>query len=191
MNLELANKLLEQALALARNIKHLEAEAVCELALGEAAFENGDQPRAQVRFTRSLAVCEGAGDKRGHATATWWLGRLDLQRGHLDRAQTRLQEALRAFHAFEMHIEMLSCLEDHADLAGQRGAVSLGVRLAAATSAMRTRLGLARSPRAEQRWNLRKETLTKALADTDNVSLWAEGSEWDLEGAMSSAMAAY
>ena len=190
-HLDQAREHLEQALKLSRSIKHHEAEGACELVLGETAFEVGDQPRAHVCFKRSLAVCEAAGDKRGQANATWWLGRLDLIGGNLDAARTRLQEALCAFRAFEMRIELLSCLEDHAVLACQAARPELAVQLAAATSAMRSRLGLARSPRAEQRWQNWNETFKLALPGSAYESSWAHGDGWDLENAMSSALAAH
>ena len=186
-----ARERLEQALVIARSIKHQEGEGVCEVILGEAALEADDQPRAHVRFKRSLSVCEAAGDRRGQATATWWLGRLDLQGGNHEQARARLQEALRAFRAFEMRIELLSCLEDHAALASRTGAAELAVKLAAATSAMRSRLSLARSPRAEQRWQAQGEALKQALPSAAYSASWLEGESWDLENAMSSALAAH
>ena len=183
---------LEQGLAIARAIKHQEGEGTAELALGETAFEAGDQPRAYVRFQRSLVVCQGAGDKRGEATATGWLGRLDLQSGNIDQARTRLTDALRAFRAFEMRIELLSCLEDHAALASQSRAIELAVKLAAAAVALRARLGLARSPRAEQRWQAQLGSLREqASAAHAFETLWAEGETWEVENAMSSALAAH
>ena len=186
-----AREHLESGLAIARSIKHQEGEAAAELALGEVAFESGDQPRAYVRFQRSLTVCQAAGDKRGIANATGWLGRLDLLSGNLEQARTRAQGALRAFHAFEMRIELLTSLEDHADLASQAGAAELAVKLAAATSAMRSRLALSRSPRAQVRWQTRVDALTRALPGDAFASAWAEGEHWELENAMSSALAAH
>ena len=190
-NDELAREHLEKGLTIARAIKHQEGEGAAELALGEAAFESGDQPRAYVRFQRSLTVCQAAGDKRGMANATGWLGRLDLQGDNFDQARDRMQEALRAFHAYEMRSELLNCLEDHAALASQTNASTLAVRLAAATSAMRTRLGLSRSPRAEARWQCRIDALKQLLAEDLFATAWAEGANWGLENAMSSALAAH
>ena len=186
-----AREHLESGLTIARAIKHQEAEGAAELALGEAAFESGDQPRAYVRFQRSLTVCQAAGDKRGIANATCWLGRLDLLGGNLAQARIRVQEALRAFHAFEMRIELLTCLEGHADLSSQSGEADLAVKLAAATSAMRSRLGLSRSPRAETRWQTRVDALKRSVPEEAFSSAWLEGENWGLENAMSSALAAH
>ena len=186
-----AREHLEQALGIARTLKHQEAEAVCELALGETAFEEGDQPRAYVRVTRSMTVSKAAGDRRGEVTALWWLGRLDLRGGNLEQARQRLGEALRAFRSFEMRIELLSCFEDHSTLSSLSGAPEIAVKLAAAVSMLRTRLGLARSPRAEARWLAHVESLKQAAPSASFAALWAEGEGWEVENAMSSALAAH
>ena len=188
---EQAREHLELGLAIAREIKHQEGEAAAELALGEAAFESDNRPQANVRFQRSLVVCQGAGDKRGEAKSTWWLGRLDLQGNNHEQARARLTEALRAFRAFEMRIELLSCLEDHAVLASMTGAVDKAVKLAAAARALRTRLGLTRAPRAEQRWQAQVDRLQEGVEVSAQAALWLEGETWDLENAMSSALAAH
>ena len=186
-----AREHLEQALGIARTLKHQEAEAVCELALGETAFEEGDQPRAYVRITRSMTVCKAAGDRRGEVTALWWLGRLDLQGGNLEQARQRLAEALQAFRSFEMRTDLLTCLEDHSALLSLSGACEMAVKLAAAASTLRMRLGLARSPRAEQRWLAHAASLTQVVPSETFATLWAEGECWELENAMSSALAAH
>ena len=181
----------EQGLLIARSIKHQEGEATAELLLGQTAFETGDPQRAEVLLQRSLSVCLASGDKRGAATATWWLGRLDLHGDKAEQARDHLAEALRAFRAFEMRIELLSCLEDHATLAAQTGLVAMAVKLAAAMSSLRTRLGLARPPRGEQRWQLQLDALKQTAAADVFATCWAEGEVWDLENAMSSALAAH
>jgi predicted ATPase/class 3 adenylate cyclase len=186
-----AREQLEQGLSIAREIKHQEGESWAELALGETAFEVGDQPRAYVRFQRSLAVCKSGGDKGGEASATCWLGRLDLQGNNLESARSRLSDALRAFRTFEMRRELLSCLEDHAVLAARSGALDKAVKLAAATTSLRSRLALKRSPRHEQRWEAQVASIKEAAARDTLPTLWLEGEMWDVENAMSSALAAH
>ena len=185
-----AREYLELALSIARDIKHQEVEGECELVLGETAFEAEDLPRALVRFTRSLAVCRDAGDKRGEANALWWLGKLDLLRNDLAQARNRLNGALRSFRDFEMRDELLSCFEDHAALAANTGSIELAIKLAASASALRTRLGLARVPRGEKRWLAFVERLQQAAVAESFAAGWAEGECWELENAMSSALAA-
>jgi len=184
-----ARERLEQALAIAKELKHQEAEGACELALCETAFEAGDVARAHVRALRSLAVCKAAADKRGEVSANWWLGRMDLQSGSLEPARARLRDALRGFRTFEMRAELLSCIEDHAVLARRSSAPATAAKLAAAVGALRSRLGLARSPRSDERWTAEVDALRQDVGESYRVC-WAEGEVWDLEQAMSAALGA-
>jgi predicted ATPase len=186
-----AREFVEQGLTIARSLKHQEGDAAAELLLGQAAYEAGDQARALARFQRSLAVAHASGDKRGEATATWWLGRMERRAGHLEAARQKLGDALRAFRAFEMRTELLSCLEDHASLAGALGAPARAVQLASAASTMRARLSLPRAPREEQRWQAECESLRQVLSTDAHAAATIEGEMWDVESAMSSALAAH
>jgi tetratricopeptide (TPR) repeat protein len=186
-----AREFVDQGLAIARSLKHQEGEAAAELLLGHAAFEAGDQPRALARLQRSLAVSQASGDKRGEATAVWWLGRLELRAGQFEGARQKLGDALRAFRDFEMRTELLSCLEDHASLAGALGSSVRAVQLASAASTMRARRSLPRAPRDEQRWQAECESLRQGLSPEAHAAAMIEGEMWDLESAMSSALAAH
>ncbi len=172
---------LEQCLAIAREIKNQEIEGECELLLGEVAFEVGDATRAYLRFMRSLSVCSEDGDRRGEANALWWLGKAALQAGELAVARSRLGEALQAFRDFEMREELLGCVEDHAALVQAEGSTELAVRIAAAASMSRERLGLARSPRGEQRWQVQLDSLRQAMTGAAFDVVWDEGRSADLE----------
>ena len=72
---------IEESLAIARTIMHGELEGECERMSGEVALEEGDFLTARARFTRALEVSSGAGDKRGEATALWFLGKTDVVEG--------------------------------------------------------------------------------------------------------------
>ena len=143
---------LEASLALARELEHRESEAECELVIGELEFDTGTSGQARDRFMRSLAISREAADKRGEANALWWLAKVDLGDRALAAAAARLDEALRAFRAFEMRNELLGCLEDCAVLASVVARNDLAVQIAAAAAASRERLSLIRPPRSEVRW---------------------------------------
>jgi predicted ATPase/class 3 adenylate cyclase len=184
-----ARSLLEQCLAIARDIKHQEVEGECELGLGEIAFEGGDQGQACLRFKRSLTVCREAGDKRGEANAIWWLGRVDLQSGDVASAGARLGDALRAFRAFDMWEELLSCIEDRAALAQAERRADVAVSLLAAAAKSRERLGLeVRSPRGELRWQARLEELRRALPEMQFAVAWQEAQQWQIDDAIRNAL---
>jgi predicted ATPase/class 3 adenylate cyclase len=163
---------LAQGLAIARRIGNQEVEAECERVAGECVYENGDADEARRCFERSLTVCREAGDKRGEASALWWLGKLDLDLGELVLARDRLDEALRAFRAFEMRSELLGCLEDTAALALAGGQPEAAVPPAAAAEASRQRLGLLLSPRAELRRQKQLAAIRQQLPDGRFEALW-------------------
>ena len=157
--------------------------------LGQLALERGDLPAARARFERALAVCQDAGDKRGAATALWWLGKADVAGGDTASARLRLGEALQAFQSFEMNAEVLGCLEDHARLAHSLGFPEEAARLYAVAAAIRERLVLPRAPRGDQRWRDDVAAARQALGDAAFDAAWAEGRKWELKAAIHRALA--
>ena len=134
-----------------------------------------------------MTVCREAGDKRGEANALWWLGKSDLQDGDIASARNRLGSALRAFRTIEMWEELIGCLEDHTILAGAQGRIDIGVSIAAAAAMSRQRMGLARAPRAERRWEGNLATLRQTVAGADFDAAWEEGKGWQIDRAIRSA----
>ena len=130
-----------------------------------------------------------AGDKRGAATALWWLGKADVAGGDTTSARLRLGEALQAFQSFEMNAEVLGCLEDHARLAHSLGSTEQATRLYAAAAAIRERLVLPRAPRDDQRWREDVAGTRQALGDAAFDATWAEGRKWELKAAIYRALA--
>ncbi len=183
-----ANTHLENCLVLARELKNQDVEGECELMLGDIAFEAGDFGKAALRFKRSLTVCREGGDKRGEANALWRLGKTDLHGRDAASARSRLDDALRAFQAFGMRGELLGCLEDHAMLACAEGRPEAGARIASAADLARERLGLRRSPRGEQRWQVQLGALRSALPEAEFEAAWGEGRRWQIDDAVRGAL---
>ena len=184
-----ARRVLDQSLSIARAIKYQETESDCERMLGQLALERADLPEARARFERALEVCRVAGDRRGAATALWWLGKADVAVCDGSAARGRLGEALRSFQAFQMNAESIGCLEDHARLALSMGFGEQAVRLHAAAAAARETLVLPRAPRSDRRWRDDVEALRQTLGDRDFDPAWAEGREWELKTAIGHALA--
>ena len=180
---------LEQALTIAREIGNREAEGECELMLGEAAFETGDLDGAKARIARSLEVCRNVADRHGEATALWWAGRLALSAGDIAAARGCLGDALRAFQEFGMREELLGCLEDHAWLHAAAGEEAIAARLAASAAARRERLALARSARAQSRWEAALAALSSTLKAAAFENAWSEGHRWEADEAVRTALA--
>ena len=185
---ESARRHFEECLAIARTNTYFELEGECELLLGEFALEEGDVPTARARFTRSLEVCSGAQDRRGEAIALWFLAKADVVEGHTDSARIRLSGALRVFQAFEMRAQMLKCLEDHAALARSLGMVEEAVRLYAATTIARERLGVVRPPRDEQRRRAEFAAMRESLGGAAFEDAWAKGRGCEIQEAVRRAL---
>ncbi len=179
---------LAACLTIAQEIKNQEIEGACQLVQGEVAYACDQAAEARLWCTRSLTVCREAGDKRGEAMASWWLGKVDLQMADLGSAQVRLGEALTAFRAFGMREEVLGCLEDHAALMGSRSNVEAAVRLAAAAAGSRHRLNLVRTPRTELAWQAALTGWRERLQSEGFDEAWFEGSEWNVDHAIQSAL---
>jgi predicted ATPase/class 3 adenylate cyclase len=180
---------LEQCLALAQRIKYSEVESECEVNLGELALDAGDAAAASKRFSRALSVCRDAGNRRGESTARWGLGKIDRMRGDLNAARVRLGGALRAFRAYEMHEELLGCLEDHAALWHALGNDAEAARMHAAVDVSRQRLALRRSPRAEARVRAMIASLRAGMGDTAFDAAWSAGTRWEIGEAAAAALA--
>ena len=179
---------LAACLVIAREIKNQEIEGACQLVRGEVAFASGHTAEARLWCTRSLTVCREAGDKRGEASAVWWLGKIDLQTADFASSHQRLAEALTAFRAFGMREEVLGCLEDHAALIGSGGNIEAAVRLAAAAAGSRQRLSLVRTPRTELTWQELLAQWRKRLHADEFDEAWFEGSDWNVDHAIQSAL---
>jgi len=174
----------EEGLKIAGDIGYFEIEAECERELGELALDAGDLTDARARFTRSLSICRDAGEKRGEATSLWLLGRADLTDGDVATARIRLDGALRAFQAFEMHAEILGCLEDYGDVARALGDTPRAVRLCAAIEATRASLALARTPSNERRWQGHLAALRAELPEAVFDQAWTKGAAMRLDDAV-------
>lgn len=187
-DVERARAHLEECMTVARNLKHQEIEGECQLLLGEVAFDAADYPQAVLWFKRSLTVCREAADKRGEANAMRWLGKTDLQAGDLASARARLDEAVREFRAFEMWEELLGGLDDLAALVDREGSADLAVRILASVASSRGRLRLVRPPKTEERAMEQLTALRAALGAAVFESHWSDGSEWEIDHALTLAL---
>lgn len=178
----------EAAAEIGSAIQHREIESECERMLGELALEQGHILEATARFAASLEMCRQAGDKRDEAISLWSIGKADLLTGDIALAQSKLDEALRAFRNFDMRAEMIGCLEDFAKLSQSLGCFELAVRLNASACGSRQRFALARRPRAERRWERALDAARRKLTAAQFHATWEEGSAWSLDDAIEQAL---
>ncbi len=181
---------LEHGLALARSLAYRESEATCQLLRAELCWEQGDVAQARDCAAESLRVCREAGDKRGMATAEWWLARLKLDEGPQPEACLKLASAMQVFSDFEMREQLLGSLEDAARVVALRGADPLAASLCAAVDQWRQQLDLRRTPRAQQRWEARRQALHSLLGEAAFETGTQHGRAWTVDETRRAALSA-
>ena len=179
---------LELAMGFARLQASREVEAECELTAAQVHLHDGRFDVARQAVQRSRQVCQQAGDKRGEASATWWLGRIELELGAVHAARTPLQQALREFQSHDMRAQLLGCLDDMALLLMREGAPEPALKLAAAADQARSRLKLRRSPWEEPRWRSRLQEMRALLPPPLAEAAERGGREWETEDAVRAAL---
>ncbi len=184
---------LQQALALARSLDNLEVQVECEWLLGEAALLQGERESARAHLERSLLRSREAGDRRGEARALGALGRLALHeaqgaQGDALAAAPLLAQALRAFQRYEMRAELLSAVEDHAELALVLDRHEQAACLLAAATQARAALGLPRTPAAQARHAALCASLQSHLGDWGWTVAQAAGAATPLGDAVQAAL---
>jgi predicted ATPase/class 3 adenylate cyclase len=185
-----ARRYLEQTISAARTIGYAEVEGEGELTLGQLELTLGNLEGAVTRFERSQEVCVEAEDKRGQASAMWWLGKVDLRRRAFEAARVRLTGALRAFHAFDMNAELSGCLEDLGELLVIAGSVDDGVRLMGAAASLRERMVLPRSSSDEERWKGAIGQARDRMGEQAFGAALASGRNWPTVDAVQYSLAA-
>ena len=83
----------------------------------------------------------------------------------------------------------LQCNERHAALWQATQDTPRAIKVAAAASTLRGRYSLSRTPRAEQRWLAQLDALKLSAAPDLFAVAWAEGCGWDIENALTCALA--
>ncbi|MFO1295103.1 MAG: hypothetical protein U1F25_00500 [Rubrivivax sp.] len=179
---------LEEALTHARAAGNREVEAECELAMAQAQLLREQTSAADEAVQRSLKVCKDAADKRGEATATWWLGRIALRSGDAETARALLPKSLRELQSHDMRAQMLGCLDDMALLLALEGTPAAALELAVAADQARGRLLLNRAPREEQRWRDRLREIWNSLPEAVAESASESGRGLETDDALRAAL---
>ena len=164
-----------------------ELESECERNLGELALPAAicrRRSRASSGRSRCAATHE---DKRGEAITLWRLGKADAARGDREAACKGLVDALGALRAFEMHTEVLDCLEDFARLLQAANRSEDAVSAFAAAAAGRELLMLPRSARRERERQESIEAARACLGKTAFDAAWSAGAQWTLDEAVARA----
>jgi predicted ATPase len=163
----LAGSVLKDLLASAEARHDLRAVAAALNGLGDLATTQNDYERAQRYHQRSLATFRQIEDRWGIAQVLTDIAEVDLRRGNYTAAQRTLFEALATFRALGHQRGVARQLDRLSWCASRQNRHEAAVRLAAAATMTRTRIGASVKPSERARVD---ETLANARAHMDPES---------------------
>ena len=165
-----------------------QASVLCLFDLARTAYYEGDPPRSRSLAEDGLRIARQVGWAHGIAGASLWLGRLSLAEGDLPGAQGLLTEALKGLYRFGDRRHAAACVEALAGLCVRQRQPARGVRLLAATSALREALD-APPPHIDRPQNEQTASAARdALGDRAFAQAWAEGCALTWEEAVAYAL---
>ncbi len=123
--LDRAEPLLDQALAIHASLGSVLGQANCDWRLGDIESTRGQLDQAERRFERSLVRYESIANQLGQANCVKSLGAIALARGQLELASQRYQQAQPIFQALGAGRGHANCLMKSAEIAIARGELEL------------------------------------------------------------------
>jgi hypothetical protein len=156
--------------------------------LGEVKHHQGDLVGAEKLYQESLALFRDLGDRRGTAFVLYQLGRVSLIRHDANEAAARFNESLVLRQHVGETAAVIETLEGLAGAACVRGDPALGVRIFAATEALRLAID---APLAASYSEERDRFLAQARGSVGEAMFaqeWNRGGTLSLDQAVAEAM---
>jgi predicted ATPase len=148
---------------------------------GDAAREQGQSDAATSLYERALATFRALDNDWGIGSSLADLGTIARQRGEYARARALYREALATFVRLDHRRGIARLLESSACLAAEEGRTEHGLRLAAAASMLRDRVGAPASPAVRGELERSLDTMQRALGLDAARRIWQEGAALPLE----------
>jgi tetratricopeptide (TPR) repeat protein len=184
----LGQVLLEESLALHRELSDRRGVAKVLWALGAASSAAGDLNAAEERYRESLAVFRDLDDRFMTGWALFELGRLALKKLELASAYSLTTEALTIFDAVHDVTGIVLGLDGLAVIADAEGNLERGMRLAGAAAALEASGGVDLAT-VGRRIMGREDPAARAEGDPQLAAAWAEGQAMTTERAVAYALA--
>jgi predicted ATPase/class 3 adenylate cyclase len=183
----LGQALLEESLALHRELSDRRGVTKVLWALGVASSAAGDLEAAEERYRESLAVFRDLDDRFMTGWALFELGRLVLKKLELASAYSLTTEALTIFDAVHDVTGIVLCLDGLAVIADAEGNLERGMRLAGAAAALEASGGVDLAA-VGRRIMGREDPAARAEGDPQLAAAWAEGQAMTTERAVAYAL---
>jgi len=184
----LSQALLEESLALHRELSDRRGVAKVLWALGAASSRTGDVNVAEERYRESLAVFRDLDDRFMTGWALFELGALALKKMELASAYSLTTEALTIFDTVRDVTGIVLCLEWLAAIAEAEGNLERGMRLAGAAAALQASGGVGLAV-VGRRVMGREDLAARAQSDPQLAAAWADGQAMTTERAVAYALA--
>ena len=167
--------MLEESVALFREVGDRELEPLGELLLGFVAFLQGEYSRARALLEEGLALFRMMGSQRGMALGLLFLGLLAFAQGEAGTARALLEESLTLFRKMGNQSMITHCLASVAIVAVAQGQLSWGVRLLGAVETMREARGVPRPPVMQGFYEQSLASARAGLGEEVFAAVWAQG----------------
>jgi len=182
---EQARAMLEESVALFREVGDKELEPLGELLLGFVAFLQGEYTRARSQLEEGLALFRTMGSQRGMALGLQFLGLLTFAQGEAGTARALLEESLVLFRTMGNQSMITHCLASVAIVAMAQGQRSWGVRLLGAVETVREARGVPRPPVMQGVYEQALASARAGLGEEAFAAVWAEGRKMTPEQVLS------
>jgi predicted ATPase/class 3 adenylate cyclase/DNA-binding CsgD family transcriptional regulator len=182
-NLARARTLLEEALALQKNIGDKQSAATSLLWLGEVVLEQGEMTSAQSLAEEALRSFKELGDMQGVADTLLDLGELAITQGNYTSARARYVEglALARERIIQHPVNTMIGLEGLAEVVAAQGEPIWAARLWGAALAQREATSFPLTPYNPARYERAVAAVRAQIGEQVFAVAWAEGRAMSLE----------
>ncbi len=170
-----AHELLEESLAIHRELSYKEGIAYALRLTGQLAFQQSDDTTARPLLEESVAIFREVGDKGGSAKSLYRLASVVAFQGDDEAARALFEESLAILREVGDKEGIASCLEGLAGVIAAQGEPVKAVLLWGAIESLREAMG-APIPAVERASYDRTVAVVRAqLGEKDFAVWWAEG----------------
>jgi DNA-binding CsgD family transcriptional regulator len=169
-----AQVLIEESLALSREIGYKGDEGRALSFLGELFDYQGKAEMAHLRLEESLVIWIELGDKEGMGEALTRLARVEAHQGNVTAARTLYEQSL-AVMSEPYHAEIATCLEGLAGVVAAQGELAWAGQLWGAAEALREAKGVPVLPIYRAEYEQMVSSAREALGEQAFAAAWVQG----------------
>jgi ATP/maltotriose-dependent transcriptional regulator MalT len=173
---ELIVSLLEESLAISRNVGDKMGLANCIRLSGQLALSQGNAFEARSLGEEALALFRETGHRQGISLSLCLLARVEANEGNYQAARTLYEQSLAtAFRGMDDMGLVASCLEGLAVVVAAQGELTWAARLWGAAEVHREVIGAPLPPVERPAYERNVDTARNHLGDKTFTAAWAEG----------------